>query len=95
MSPTTFDGPTLIGVALRLDWIERGIALITLTRPKQMNSLTLELLSEFDRALDLIDSEKTRALIVTGEERAFCCGAHLRYFAGDEATIVEAFEARA
>lgn len=51
------------------------------------------MLSEFDRALDLIDNEKTRALIVTGEERAFCCGAHLRYFAGDEATIVDAFEA--
>jgi enoyl-CoA hydratase/carnithine racemase len=94
VSPTFFAGPTLTGVALRLEWIERGIALITLTRPKQMNSLSLELLSEFDRALDLIDSEKTRVLIVTGEERAFCCGAHLRYFAGDEASIVDSFDAR-
>jgi enoyl-CoA hydratase/carnithine racemase len=91
---TSFAGPTLTGVALRLEWIERGIALITLTRPKQMNSLSLELLSEFDDALDLIDSDKTRALIVTGEERAFCCGAHLRYFAGAEASIVESFDAR-
>ena len=94
MTLKTFDGPTLSGAALQLDWIERGIARITLTRPQQMNSLSLELLAEFDRALDLIDSEATRALIVTGQERAFCCGAHLRYFAGSEASIVDSFDAR-
>ena len=94
MNTISFDGPTLAGTALRLEWIERGIARITLTRPKQMNSLSLEFLDEFDRALDLIDSEATRALIVTGEDRAFCCGAHLRYFAGDEASIVDSFDAR-
>jgi enoyl-CoA hydratase/carnithine racemase len=89
-----FEGPTLAGVALRLEWVERGIAQITLTRPTQMNSLSLELLSEFDRALDLVDHDGTRALIVTGQERAFCCGAHLRYFAGAEASILEPFDAR-
>lgn len=89
-----FEGPTLAGVALRLEWVERGIAQITLTRPAQMNSLSLELLSEFDQALDLVDHDGTRALIVTGQERAFCCGAHLRYFAGPEASILEPFDAR-
>lgn len=94
MISSQFEGPTLDGTALRLEWTERGIALVTLIRPKQMNSLSLELLDEFDRALDLIDSEATRALIVTGEGNAFCCGAHLRYFAGAEASIVEPFDAR-
>src|SRR5450631_1780726 len=47
-----FEGPTVAGVALRLEWVERGIARITLTRPAQINSLSLELLSEFDQALD-------------------------------------------
>lgn len=94
MTPTPFEGPLLAGATLRLEWIERAIALITLTRPQQMNSLSLELLEEFGRAIDLIDSETTRALIVTGEDRAFCCGAHLRYFAGAEASIVESFDAR-
>jgi enoyl-CoA hydratase/carnithine racemase len=89
-----FDGPTLDGTALRLQWVERGIAQITLTRPQQMNSLSLELLAEFEQALGMIDSERTRALIVTGQERAFCCGAHLRYFAGADASILEPFDAR-
>ncbi|MGZ5129879.1 MAG: enoyl-CoA hydratase/isomerase family protein [Caldimonas sp.] len=89
-----FEGPTFTGVAMRLEWPERAIAQITLTRPAQMNTLTLEFLSEFDHALDLIDFEGTRALIVTGQERAFCCGAHLSYFAGPDATFVEPFAAR-
>ncbi|MDR8398139.1 MULTISPECIES: enoyl-CoA hydratase/isomerase family protein [Paraburkholderia] len=90
----TFDGPTFEGSAVRLEWAERAIALITLTRPAQMNTLSLELLSEFDHALDLVDMESTRALIITGQERAFCCGAHLRYFAGPEASIHQPFDAR-
>lgn len=91
---TTFEGPTFTGVALRLEWVERAIAQITLTRPAQMNTLSLEFLSEFDHALDLIDAEGTRALIVTGQDRAFCCGAHLRYFAGPEASIFQPLESR-
>ena len=89
-----FEGPTFAGVAVRLDWVERAIAQLTLTRPAQMNTLSLEMLSEFDHALDLVDQAGTRALIVTGQERAFCCGAHLRYFAGPEASILEPFDAR-
>ena len=89
-----FEGPTFTGVALRLEWVERAIAQITLTRPAQMNTLSLEFLSEFGHALDLLDFEGTRALIVTGQERAFCCGAHLSYFAGPDATFVEPFAAR-
>jgi enoyl-CoA hydratase/carnithine racemase len=89
-----FEGPTFSGVALRLEWVERAIAQITLTRPAQMNTLSIELLSEFDDVLDLVDQAGTRALIVTGQERAFCCGAHLSYFAGPEATLTEPFAAR-
>ncbi len=92
--PTAFAGPTFTGVALRLEWVERAIAQITLTRPAQMNTLSLELIAEFDHVLDLVDTDATRALIITGQERAFCCGAHLRYFAGPEATLLDPFEAR-
>lgn len=91
---TIFEGPTFTGVAVRLDWVERAIAQITLTRPKEMNTLSLELISEFSHVLDLVDKEGTRALIVTGQDRAFCCGAHLRYFAGPDASILEPFVAR-
>ncbi len=90
----TFAGPSFDGVAVRLTWIERAVALITLIRPEQMNTLTLELIQEFNQALDLVDAEGTRALIITGQNRAFCCGAHLRYFAGPEASILNSFDAR-
>ena len=88
------ENPTLVGKALSLSWIERGICLITLTRPKEMNTLSLDFISEFNQALDLIERIGTRALIVTGQERAFCCGAHLRYFAGPDAKIFNSFDAR-
>ena len=92
--PNTFDGPTFSGVALTLDWVERAVARITLTRPAQMNTLSHEFLAEFDQALDLVDAESTRALIVTGQDRAFCCGAHLRYFSGPQASIFDPFASR-
>ena len=91
---TPFEGPTIAGSAARLEWIERGVARITLTRPAEMNTLSHEFLAEFDQALDLLGTVRTRALIVTGQDRAFCCGAHLRYFAGAEATLREPLEAR-
>ena len=93
MQPT-FEGPTFAGVALRLEWVERAVALVTLTRQAQMNTLSHELLAEFGQVLDMIDVPSTRALIVTGQDRAFCCGAHLRYFAGDDASIFEPFDSR-
>lgn len=94
MKNTGFEGPKLEGRALALSWIERSVALVTLTRPAEMNTLTLEFLEEFDQALNLIAKRGTRALIVTGQDRAFCCGAHLRYFAGHDAKILDSFDAR-
>jgi enoyl-CoA hydratase len=90
----SFEGPTFVGKAMRLDWVERAIAQITLTRPKEMNTLSMDFIAELNRALDLLEPLATRALIITGQERAFCCGAHLRYFAGPEADILEPFDAR-
>jgi enoyl-CoA hydratase/carnithine racemase len=89
-----FEGPSFTGSAARLEWIERGIALITLTRPKEMNTLSLEFLTDVDHAIDLAEQTNARALIITGQDRAFCCGAHLRYFAGPEANILDSFTAR-
>jgi enoyl-CoA hydratase/carnithine racemase len=59
-----------------------------------MNTLTLDLLRELGALLDRLSRENTRALIITGSGRAFCCGAHLRYFAGPEATLTDSFSAR-
>ena len=45
-----------------------------------MNTLTLELLDELYQALTASVAGGARALIITGQGRAFCAGAHLRYF---------------
>lgn len=84
----------LEGSALRVDWPARGIARIQLTRESEMNTLSFEFLDEFAAALDMIDQDRTRALIVTGQGRAFCCGAHLKYFAGPQAVLMNPFDAR-
>jgi enoyl-CoA hydratase/carnithine racemase len=82
------------GKALTATWLDRGIALATLTRGDEMNTLTLDLIRELSALLDRLVREGTRALIVTGSGRAFCCGAHLRYFAGPDATVTDPFSAR-
>jgi enoyl-CoA hydratase/carnithine racemase len=73
--PETFDG-----AAVALSWPADKVALATMTRAAAMNTLTLDLIHEMGRALDIADREGARALIITGSGRAFCCGAHLDYF---------------
>jgi enoyl-CoA hydratase/carnithine racemase len=68
------------GNALTLTWPQPDIALVTMIRERQMNTLSLELLDELDAALTAVVAAGARALIITGQGRAFCAGAHLRYF---------------
>jgi enoyl-CoA hydratase/carnithine racemase len=68
------------GEALLLTWPESDVALVTMFREREMNTLTLELLDELDQALTASVAGGARALIITGQGRAFCAGAHLRYF---------------
>jgi enoyl-CoA hydratase/carnithine racemase len=56
-----------------------GIAQLRLNRPEALNSLTPVLLDEMEAALDdVIADPSMRALIVSGEGRAFCTGADLK-----------------
>lgn len=71
---------------LKLEWPEADVALLTMTRGTEMNTLTHDLLRDFAQALDTVGDARARALIVTGTGRAFCCGAHLDYFAADQMT---------
>jgi enoyl-CoA hydratase len=58
---------------------EKGIATITFNRPKALNALNRELLTEFSQALDEIaGNEDIRVLILTGAgEKAFVAGADI------------------
>ncbi|MDF0750839.1 enoyl-CoA hydratase/isomerase family protein [Marinobacter sp. 71-i] len=79
---------------LKLEWPEKDVALLTLQRGKEMNTLTQALLSEFNQALDIMVEKGCRALIITGTGRAFCCGAHLDYFFEDQMDVDARFRLR-
>src|SRR6185312_7345420 len=74
------DKTTTTGNAVTLSWPEPDIALASMTREREMNTLSLELLEELDATLTAGVAGGARSLIVTGQGRAFCAGAHLRYF---------------
>src|SRR5690606_13796248 len=55
-------------------------ALITFNRPKAMNALNAQLLEEFSIALDQVMDGEYRALVLTGEGKAFVAGADISEF---------------
>lgn len=55
-----------------------GIATLTLDRPERLNAFNAAMMREMIDAFDRIDADDAvRAVIVTGEGRAFCAGADL------------------
>ncbi|MEL6979992.1 MAG: enoyl-CoA hydratase-related protein [Pseudomonadota bacterium] len=65
--------------AIRFELGESDVALLTFNRPNSMNSFDRALLEETHRAIESISNNevKARALVITGEGRAFCAGADL------------------
>lgn len=58
--------------------VDAGIATLTLNRPDKLNAMTVPMMLEMIAAFDLVDADdEVRAVIVTGEGRAFCAGADL------------------
>lgn len=58
--------------------VSDNIATITLSRPEKLNAFTRVMMRELLDAFDIIDhDDAVRAVIVTGEGRAFCAGADL------------------
>lgn len=55
-------------------------AILTITRPKQLNALNLETIAEIDAALtELANKKNVRSLIITGSgEKAFVAGADIK-----------------
>lgn len=62
---------------IRLTCDENAVATLTLNRPQVMNAASLEMFQELRIALDLLKDLGARALLITGEGRAFCAGADL------------------
>ena len=57
---------------------EGQISILTINRPKALNALNSQVLDELNKALDNIDTNKIRSLIITGEgEKSFVEGADI------------------
>jgi enoyl-CoA hydratase/carnithine racemase len=60
-----------------------GVATITLNRPERLNALTFEVYGELLATFRALDAEPgVRAVVVTGEGRAFCSGGDVREIIG-------------
>lgn len=63
--------------------IARGVATITLDRPKRLNALTFEVYKELAETFEQIDShDEIRAVVITGRGKGFCSG-------GDQDDIIK------
>lgn len=62
-----------------LDWsVADGILTLTLNRPDQMNSFTVEMANELEDAFNKAsDDDSVGAIVVTGAGKAFCAGMDL------------------
>ncbi len=61
---------------------EKHVALIQLNRPKELNALNTQLMSELRDALKELDNnDEVRAIIITGNEKAFAAGADIKQMA--------------
>lgn len=63
--------------------IRPGVALLRLNRPKELNALNLQLMAELRDALAILDKdENVRAMVLTGNDKAFAAGADIHQMSG-------------
>ncbi len=73
---------------LKLDR-EGYVATVSLNRPKQLNALNMALMDELATLLEELDrDEEIRAIVLTGNERAFAAGADIMEMAGADSTTM-------
>ncbi len=63
---------------------EEGVATITLNRPEKMNAMNEKLADELVTAISEVNQDNTvRAVIITGDGRAFCAGGDVQKLLAD------------
>jgi enoyl-CoA hydratase/carnithine racemase len=61
-----------------------GVATLTFTRPEKLNSLTFDVYTEMrDVLAEMNDHDDVRAVVITGEGRAFCSGGDVNEIIGE------------
>lgn len=73
--------------------VRPGVALIRLNRPESLNALNRALVAELTETLVALDADEgIRAIVLTGNERAFAAGADIKEMAGDSAIDMLIFD---
>ncbi|MCL5287996.1 MAG: enoyl-CoA hydratase-related protein [Acidobacteria bacterium] len=57
--------------------LDGGIATITLSRPEKRNAISPQMIDELLAALERLETDSTRVVIITGAGKAFCAGMDL------------------
>lgn len=71
---------------------ENNIGIITMNRPKALNALNHELMTELDKLMNVItEDDEVKAVIITGNARAFVAGADIAYMVNAGPLKAEAF----
>jgi enoyl-CoA hydratase/carnithine racemase len=64
--------------------LDRGVATMTLSRPERLNSLTFAVYQELADTFEAIGQrDEVRAVVLTGEGRAFCSGGDVEEIIGE------------
>ena len=72
--------------------VEGNVGVLTINRPAALNALNDQVIRELDEALDSIDLDTVRCLVVTGEgQKAFVAGADIGQMSGLTKAEGEAF----
>src|SRR5258708_4091558 len=58
--------------------LESSVATITMNRPDALNALSMQLTQDLDAAFKQAAADGARAIVFTGNGRAFCSGGDLR-----------------
>ena len=58
--------------------LNESVATVTMNRPEALNALSLQLSKDLRAAIEQAIADNARAIILTGEGRAFCSGGDLR-----------------
>lgn len=58
--------------------LNESVAVITFNRPEALNALSLQLTKDLKSAIEKAIADNARAVVLTGEGRAFCSGGDLR-----------------
>ena len=85
MNTTIFKETKMALIKITADY-EPHIALLELNRPKDLNALNMQLMSELRDALQEMDkNDEVRVIIITGNEKAFAAGADIKQMADKSA----------